>query len=105
MSAPSWPQALSAAFEQEFNALATGDPMFFVRGFDITKCTTTATILALPREQQVGLVRAVMARQVEAIKNRRGSLELKAILAALLRKKLPFTGDDIEALVSSVAGV
>lgn len=64
-------------------------------------------ILELPRERQVEVVLDIVPRQVDLINghNTTGSFELTALLSAILRKKLPFSADQLEFLIRSLAGV
>lgn len=99
------PQAFVDGFLAEFNSRAARLPAFFPGALDVRQCPTTETILGLPPAQLVPLVRAIVERQVKGINCHHGSLELKSLLAAVLRKKLPFTANELESLVRTISQV
>jgi hypothetical protein len=74
---------------------------------DLAEFEAGRAILELPREHQVAVVRQSLAWQVERINGASvlSSYELEAILNALLRRKLPFTADDLEELVRTLSGI
>ena len=74
---------------------------------DVAAFESGKRILALPHEQQVVLLIQLIDRQVAGI-NGGGSgeaIQLKALVNALLRKKLPFRPPDLEQLVDSLSHI
>lgn len=99
-------------------------------GFKADQTESARKILALPRPQQVAVVLYAVAWQVEAIHGRRlpfgidlssllavfsgpardaaptmASLELTGLIAAILRKELPFTEVDLCQLIGSITRI
>ena len=99
--------ALIDAFLTQVQAEYQRDRLAFHFNFDPTKTDTGRAILELPREQQIQVVFDVVTRQVARIKNRHScaSAELTAMLGAILRRKLPFSPGDLEALVRTTAEI
>jgi hypothetical protein len=64
-------------------------------------------ILALPADQQVGLLIQLVNRQIAGINTGAPgeTIQLKALVGALLRRKLPFSGVQLEQLIESLSTV
>src|SRR5262245_53320522 len=90
------------------NEIHKGDAPIFLLRPDISALESGRAIMQLPKEQQVAVVLEGMTRQVQFIRARQfhhESMVLSALFSSLLRKNLPFTGDDLEQLIRSMAGV
>ena len=72
---------------------------------DVARTTAGQAILALPPEAQVDVVLDVVGRQARDVNAHGSDFALKSLLAALLRKKLPFTVDHLEQLVDELISV
>ena len=74
---------------------------------DVADFESGRRILTLPPEQQVVLLIQLINRQVAEI-NDGGTgeaIQLKALVSALLRRKLPFSDADLEQLVDSLSNI
>src|SRR5439155_13529326 len=87
------------------SAWAAGTSTLF--NFDARSVDAGRAILELPWEEQVPVVLEAVARQVPLINGQDtcGCSGLTALLQSLLRKKLPFTGDQLEQLVRALSCV
>lgn len=98
--------SLLDAFGQQARDLFERD-FWALHRFDASSIDAGRTILELPKEQQVEIAIEAAARQVECINGRdtTGTVELKALLTALLRKKLPFSNDELAHLIRSMGRI
>ncbi len=74
---------------------------------DVADFDSGKQILALAPEQQIVLLTQLVDRQVGAI-NAGGTgeaIQLKALVTAILRKKLPFSGAQLEQLIDSLSRI
>jgi hypothetical protein len=124
------PDSLIKEFLDEVGSEYQKNPLQFHFNFKADKCASAQKILALPRPQQVPVLLHAVAYQVKAINGRSllteivssqadaalqmpstgvvpmtASLELSSLLAAILRKDLPFTEKDLCQLVGAITQI
>lgn len=103
---PSAVRSLVDAYLEQVNTAWATDRMA-AHNLEPTGLEAGRAMLELPREQQVAVIRHIVARQVELINGRHtcGSHELSSLLTALFRKKLPISIADLETLVRGITPI
>src|SRR5262245_22007357 len=100
-------RGLIDAFLQQVETEYDRDHLAFNLHFHVSQVEAGRAILQLPREQQVEFVLVAVRKQVDDINDREtcASLELGKLLSDVLRKKLPFTGGQLQELLGVLARI